>query len=94
MNQTLIEILRRREDLSDYAFHFSKGSEAKETLKKILNEGQIKDKRNNGYICFSDSPLTMLAPMFGLFERYTDPLYAPYGIGIRQIFSDRKMLQG
>lgn len=84
MNQTLIEILRRREDLSDFVFHFTKGFEARETLKKILNEGQIKDKGNNGYICFSDSPLTMLAPMFDLFERYINPMYAPYGIGIKK----------
>lgn len=85
MNQkTLLEILQSREDLSDYVFHFTKGRNAKDTLVKILCNGSIKDINKKGYICFSETPITMLPSMFQLFKRYDDPLYAPYGIGIRR----------
>lgn len=84
MNKTLSEILNSREDLSDYLFHFTKGRSAKETLMSIINDNAIKDVNHTGRICFTESPVTMLAPMFSIFKRYTNPMYAPYGIGIRK----------
>ncbi len=62
MNKTLQEILKSREDLSDYVFHFCKRHNAKEILKTILSEQKLRDISNKGYICFSESPITMLPP--------------------------------
>ena len=84
MNKTLSEILKSREDLSDYLFHFTKGRNAKDLLMSIINDNAIKDVNHMGSICFTESPVTMLAPMFSIFKRYTNPMYAPYGIGIRK----------
>lgn len=84
MNQTLVKILQSREDISDYVFHFTKHHNAKETLSNILEQDCIKDIKNNGYICFSESPLPLLPSMFQLFKKYEEPMYAPYGIGVRK----------
>ena len=84
MRKTVFDIFKTREDISDYLFHFTKGSGAKETLKSILKDKKLKDKRSRGYICFSESPVTLLAPMFDLFKQWDNPLYAPYGIGIKK----------
>lgn len=84
MNSTLKEILKRREDISDYLFHFTKGINAKDTFKRIVTEKKIKDKKGIGYICFSESPLTMLYPMFEFFKQWESPMYAPFGIGIKK----------
>lgn len=50
-NKTLLKILSAREDISDYLFHFTKGSDAKNTLTSILGDSEIKDVKR-GYICF------------------------------------------
>lgn len=84
MNKTLSEIIESREDISDYLFHFTKGKDAKDTLMSIIYDNAIKDVDHTGRICFSDAPVTLLAPMFNIFRRYPEPLYAPYGIGIRK----------
>lgn len=84
MNQTLINILKSREDISDYVFHFTKHADARKVLEQILADHAIKDIHNNGYICFSEAPITMLPDMFKIFEQYNDPMYAPYGIGIKK----------
>lgn len=84
MNRTLFEIINSREDLSNYLFHFTKGRKAKDTLMNIINDKAIKDVSQIGHICFSDAPVTMLAPMFAIFSRYSEPMYAPYGIGVRK----------
>ena len=52
MNKTLVEILKSREDLSDYLYHFTKGAYAKQTLLKIADDKALKDVGNKGVICF------------------------------------------
>lgn len=84
MNKTLAEIISTREDLSNYLFHFTKARNAKATLMSIINDSAIKDINHTGSICLTETPVTLLAPMFNLFNRYLDPMYAPYGIGIRK----------
>ncbi len=84
MNNTLYEIISSREDLSKYLFHFTKGEKAKDTLISIINDGKIKDINKTGRICFTEAPVTILAPMFNVFRRFPKPMYAPYGIGIRK----------
>lgn len=86
MNSTTQLILDSREDISDYVFHFTKSKNAFNNLISIITDGGIKDINNNGYICFSEAPLIMLPKMFEIFRKYENPLYAPYGIGIKKEF--------
>jgi len=84
MNSTLLQILHSREDISDYLFHFTKGATAFDSLQQIITDSAIKDIKGNGYICFTESPLVLLKGMFDLFDRYNEPMYAPYGIAIKK----------
>lgn len=86
MNETLLKIINSREDLSDYLFHFTSGNKANETLDKIIESNSIKDMKNRGFICLTESPITLLAEMFELFNKYENPMYAPYGIAIKKDF--------
>lgn len=82
MNETLLKILKSREDLSEYLFHFSSGVKASQTLVQIIKDNAIIDVKSKGVLCFTESPLTSLPEMFKLFERYPNPMYAPYGIAV------------
>lgn len=84
MNKIVNKIVLTRQDLSDYVFHFTCGSKAKETLQQILSDGAIKDIKSKGYICFTEAPVLMLPDMFDIFEQYQEPMYAPYGIGVHR----------
>lgn len=84
MNKTVEKILLSRQELSDYVFHFTCGSIAKETLIRILSDGLIKDVKSKGFICFTEAPILMLPDMFEIFAHYQEPMYAPYGIGIHR----------
>ncbi len=86
MNEALATFNQLREDLSDYLFHFTKGENAFETLQKILCEGKLCDMSGNGYICFTETPITMLPEFFKYIHRqYRIPtIIAPYGIGIKK----------
>lgn len=85
MNKTLDLILDSRYDLSDYLFHFTSGSNAKNTLNKILTDKKLLDVRSKGIICFTEAPLPSLVQMFNIFAKYDKPMYAPYGIAIPKI---------
>lgn len=82
MNKTLIEILASRYDVSNYLFHFTSGGKAKSTLDSILSDKKLKDIYQKRVICFTEAPLPALVEMFELFEKYKDPMYAPYGVAI------------
>ena len=84
MNDTLLKILKSREDLSEYLFHFASGSNAPQTLEQIIKNNSIKDVKSNGVLCFTEAPLTSLPEMFKLFENFPEPMYAPYGIAVRK----------
>ena len=85
-NETLKIIKKLREDISEYLFHFTKGEDAFETLQKILDEGKLRSFNDDRYICFTESPITMLCGFFKYVERtYSTPtIIAPYGIGIKK----------
>lgn len=83
-NSTLLQILSSREDISDYLFHFTKGINAYDTLIQILGDSKLIDVNKKGYICFTEAPLTALYNMFQIFERFENPMYAPYGIGFKK----------
>lgn len=84
MNPTLKKIITSREDISEYLFHFTKGSAAFDTLLKILEDNTLKDVRQTGVICFTEAPLTVLADMFDIFSSYPNPYYSPYGVAIKK----------
>lgn len=84
MNTTVEKIYHSREDLSEYVFHFTRGAHGRDTLEKILSEGVIKDISSKGYICFTEAPILLLPDMFDIFNRYPEPMYSPYGIGIKR----------
>lgn len=88
INQRLFglkKILDTREDMSDLLFHFTKGPNAFDTLCQILTSGKLKSN-HKGHICFTETPLKLLLPLFEYFirEHPSDPMYAPYGIGINK----------
>lgn len=73
---------RARLDQSPYLFHFVNGRDKNpgETLQKILEERKLKS--DNGYICFSASPITAIKKFFETKTNSTgNPLYHPFGIG-------------
>jgi hypothetical protein len=86
MNKTLFEILKSREDLSDFLFHFTSGATAREILESIISDNAIEDKKSRGVLCFTEAPLVSLPEMFRLFEKYSNPMYAPYGVAVRKNF--------
>lgn len=84
MNKTLLKIIEAREDLSDYLFHFTKNKDAIKTLEKITDEKSIIDINKKGVICFTEAPLLSLVRMFEIFDKYQNPMYAPYGVAIKK----------
>ncbi|POY40620.1 hypothetical protein C3L50_03750 [Flavobacterium alvei] len=84
MNSTLLKIIKSREDISDYLFHFTKRNNARETLHKIIDNNSLKDIEEKGFLCFTESPITLLIGMFKIFEEYPDPMYSPYGIAVKK----------
>jgi hypothetical protein len=84
MNNTLLRIIDSREDISDYLFHFTKNSNAQDTLNSIIESNSIIDVNDRGFICFSETPITLLTEMFKIFAKYDNPMYAPYGIAIKK----------
>ena len=86
MNNGIERILDLRSDMSDYVFHFTKGthSKAKETLIKILNDDKIIANVNTGVICFTETPIFSLVELFEYFHKFPKPMYSPYGIAIRK----------
>lgn len=86
MNTSLVKFGELREDMSDYLFHFTKGEDACLTLEKILGERILRDINGNGYICFTEAPIHMLADFFKyICQQYKIPkIIAPYGIGIKK----------
>lgn len=86
MSTGLVKFCELREDVSDYLFHFTKGEDAYLTLEKILGERTLLDRKGNGYICFTEAPIHMLADFFKyICQQYKVPkIIAPYGIGIKK----------
>ena len=77
---TLEKIIERRDDLSKWLFHFTKKSNARETLEKIISDRALES--DTEIICFTEAPITVYKEVFKIFQEYKDPLYAPYGVAI------------
>lgn len=70
---------RLRPDLTPYLFHFTNGSMPIENMKSILKQKKLVGLR--GYICLTDSPLSMLGEQFKYMDKFPKPMYSQYGIG-------------
>lgn len=70
---------RLKPDLTPYLFHFTGGSNPIANMKSIL--GQKKIVSGRGFICFTDSPLTMLGEQLRYMDKFPKPMYSQFGIG-------------
>lgn len=73
---------RLRPDLTPFLFHFTRGTDPVGNIKAILAQKKLKSQK--GYICFTDSPLSMLGEQFKYMEQFPMPMYAQYGVGFRR----------
>ena len=82
MSNPGLKYQKAKGDITPYLFHFIKGKESnpKDVLSKILDEQMLCSQ--NGYICFTASPITRLKKFFETKVYGTNhPMYHPYGIG-------------
>lgn len=87
MNKTkFYKIVETRPDFSEYLWHFTKGKDAELLFHHILYDGIIKDMDNDGCICFTEAPLSILPEMFEYFNTYNKPFFAPWGFGFKKDF--------
>lgn len=70
---------RLKSDLTPYLFHFTGGSDPAGNIKSILSQKKLISSK--GYICFTDSPLTMLGEELKYMDKFPRPMYSQYGIG-------------
>lgn len=81
-------IRTKRKDLTPYLFHYVKGDNPVDILKKILDEHTLKS--NEGYICFTEAPLTSSKSLFDYMGQYKRPFLRPYGLGVsRDLLIDK-----
>lgn len=72
---------RVKRDVTPYLFHFTKGPDAIDVLRKIIDEERLVSQKHS-YICFTASPLTSLLDFFDTKVNSTgEPMYQPFGIG-------------
>lgn len=65
--------------MTPYLFHFTGGSDPAGNMKSILSHKKLISSK--GYICFTDSPLTMLGELLKYMDKFPRPMYSQYGIG-------------
>lgn len=70
---------RLKPDLTPYLFHFTGGSDPAGNMKSILSQKKLISSK--GYLCFTDSPLTMLGEELKYMDNFPRPMYSQYGIG-------------
>lgn len=73
------KLRRLKPDLTPYLFHFTGGTNLEENMESILEQKKLVS--NKGYICFTDSPLTMLGDQLKYMDQFEQPMYSQYGIG-------------
>ena len=96
MNNLSLKIRLKRNDLSPYLFHYTKGDDALEILKLIISEMKLKSKLDR--VCFTEAPLTSSISLFKYFQSFQPtlnnpnfkPMFQPYGIGISRDFLFQK----
>ena len=76
-------LVKNRNDLSPYLFHFTKGEDAYDKLVNILNQLKLISNTHD-YICFTETPITHFRENLLYMNRFYKPMLSFYGIGFRR----------
>lgn len=76
-------LVKIRNDLSPYLFHFTKGEDAYDKLVNILNQLKL-ISHTHDYICFTETPITHFSENLLYMNRFYRPMLSFYGIGFRR----------
>ena len=76
-------LVKNRNDLSPYLFHFTKGEDAYNKLVNILNQLKLISSTHD-YICFTETPITHFRENLLYMNRFYKPMLSFYGIGFRR----------
>ena len=76
-------LVKNRNDLSPYLFHFTKGEDAYDKLVNILNQLKLISNTHD-YICFTETPITHFRKNLLYMNRFYKPMLSFYGIGFRR----------
>lgn len=76
-------LVKNRNDLSPYLFHFTKGEDAYNKLESILNQLKLISNTHD-YICFTETPITHFKENLLYMNRFYKPMLSFYGIGFRR----------
>ena len=79
-------LVKNRNDLSPYLFHFTKGKDAKDAYNNLVNIlNQLKLTSNtHDYICFTETPITHFRENLLYMNSFYKPMLSFYGIGFRR----------
>lgn len=76
-------LVKNRNDLSPYLFHFTKREDAYDKLVNILNQLKLISNTHD-YICFTETPITHFRKNLLYMNRFYKPMLSFYGIGFRR----------
>lgn len=76
-------LVKNRNDLSPYLFHFTKGEDAYNKLESILNQLKLISNTHD-YICFTETPITHFKENLLYMNRFYKPMLSFYGIGFKR----------
>ena len=76
-------LVKNRNDLSPYLFHFTKGEDAYDKLTNILNQLKLTSSTHD-YICFTETPITHFRENLLYMNSFYKPMLSFYGIGFRR----------
>lgn len=76
-------LVKNRNDLSPYLFHFTKGEDAYDKLVNILNQLKLISNTHD-YICFTETPITHFRENLLYMNSFYKPMLSFYGIGFRR----------
>ncbi|PWL84473.1 MAG: hypothetical protein DBY24_01685 [Prevotellaceae bacterium] len=76
-------LVKNRNDLSAYLFHFTKGEDAYDKLTNILNQLKLTSSTHD-YICFTETPITHFRENLLYMNSFYKPMLSFYGIGFRR----------
>lgn len=82
----------QRPDLSPYLFHFTKGANPERNMNEILSTQKLVS--DEGYICFTEAPISSMIPLLDYFAGFPKPMYSRYAIGFnRKILVENYLAQ-
>lgn len=76
-------LVKNRNDLSPYLFHFTKGEDAYNKLESILNQLKLISNTHD-YICFTETPITHFKENLLYMNSFYKPMLSFYRIGFKR----------